>query len=227
MDKDQIWIVIAAYNEEKSIGKVVSELAKAGYNNVVVVDDGSKDRTFESASEHAPHVLSHALNRGQGAALKTGIDYALENKADFIVTFDADGQHRVEDIPRMVKPVLTGEADITLGSRFLGSATNLPFMRKIFLKGGAIVIWLMYGIKLTDSHNGFRAMSRDAAEAIDLKSDRMEHASEFIDEIKRKKLRHEEIPVVIKYTDYSKARGQSNWNAFRILYKMLLHRLLR
>lgn len=227
MDKQSVWLVIAAYREEKSIANVVTELKKAGYHNVVVVDDGSKDKTYEVASAHTPHVLQHAINRGQGAAIKTGIDYAVLKGADIIVTFDADGQHRVEDLPAMIKPVENDEVDITLGSRFLGSAVNLPVLRRIFLKGGAFVIWATYGIKLTDSHNGFRAMSRKAAEVIDLKSDRMEHASEFIDEIKKKNLRYKEIPVVIKYTNYSLARGQSNWNAFRILYKMLLHKLLR
>ena len=227
MDKSGVWIVIAAYREEKSIAKVVQALTKAGYQNIVVVDDGSKDKTFEAASEHTPRVLRHVINCGQGAALKTGIDYALMQGAEFIVTFDADGQHRVEDLPAMINPVINGEADITLGSRFLGSAKNLPFLRRIVLKCGALVVWAMYGVRLTDSHNGFRAMSRHAAELIDLKSDRMEHASEFIDEIKKKKLRYKEIPITVLYTEYSKARGQSNWNAFRILYKMLLHRLLR
>ncbi|HLC32913.1 MAG TPA: glycosyltransferase family 2 protein [Candidatus Nanoarchaeia archaeon] len=228
MNRDGVWIVIAAYREEKSIGNVVAELKKAGYPNIVVVDDGSKDRTFSMASSVTSHTLRHVINRGQGAALKTGIDYALLQGAEIIVTFDADGQHRVEDLQAMITPVQTGETDITIGSRFLGSATNLPILRRIVLRGGALVTWIMYGIKLTDSHNGFRAMSRKAAEEIELKSDRMEHASEFIDQIKRKKLRYKEIPVIIRYTDYSKAHSsQGAFPALRIFYKMLLHKLLR
>lgn len=222
-----VWIVIAAFNEGKSIANVVKSLRDADYHNVVVVDDGSKDETFEVASKAGAHALRHVINRGQGAALKTGIDYAIREGAEAIVTFDADGQHRVEDLPAMIGPVLKGEVDVTLGSRFIGKKSDIPFVRKIFLKGGVLMIWLLYGVKLTDAHNGFRCLSRKAAQSIDIKADRMEHASEIIDEIKKKRLSYREIPVVILYTDYSKARGQSSWNAFRILYKMILHKFLR
>ena len=227
MEKSEVWIVIAAYNEALGIANVIKSLEKAGYNNVVVVDDGSKDNTYTAASAHTPHTFQHSINRGQGAALKTGIYYALLKGAEYIVTFDADGQHRTEDLNTMLSPVIKGEADITLGSRFLTLNSNVPFIRKIFLKAGAFAIWAFYGIWLTDSHNGFRAMNRKAAEAIELRADRMEHASEFIDQIKRKNLRYEEVPIVIKYTDYSLAHGQSTWNAFRIMYKMILHKFMR
>ncbi|MBI4146967.1 glycosyltransferase family 2 protein [Candidatus Woesearchaeota archaeon] len=221
------WIVIAAYNEEHAIGKVVDGLKEAGYQNVVVVDDGSRDKTFQMAEQHGAQALRHIINRGQGASLKTGIDFALQQGAEFIVTFDADGQHRVEDLPAMLKPVVDGKADIALGSRFLKGKAGVPFVRKLFLKGGIFFIWLLYGVKMTDAHNGFRAMSRHAAQTIELRADRMEHASEFIDEIRKKQLRYKEVPVVIKYTEYSKKHGQSSWNAFRILYKMLLHKFMR
>jgi glycosyltransferase involved in cell wall biosynthesis len=223
----KVWIVIAAYNEEHSIGHVVKGLVKAGYKNVVVVDDGSSDRTFDSARKYTRHVARHTVNRGQGAALKTGIDYALDNGADIVVTFDADGQHRVDDLPAMVGPVQRGEVDVTLGSRFLKNSSEVPFFRKIVLKGGVFLVWLFYGIKLTDVHNGFRAMSRRAAQKIEITMDRMEHASEILSEIKRNNLRYVEIPVVIQYTKYSKAHGQSSWNALKIFYKMLLHKFTR
>lgn len=221
----KLWIVIAAYNEQHSIGQVTKELADAGYKNVVVVDDGSADRTSAIAKKYTKHVVRHAINRGQGAALKTGIDYALAHDADIIVTFDADGQHRVQDIPAMIAPIERGEVDVTLGSRFLKSGSNVPFFRKLLLKGGAWVIGLLYGIKLSDSHNGFRALSEKAAEKIDITMDRMEHASEILSEIKKKKLKYKEVPVVIKYTKYSMEHGQSSWNSLKILYKTILHRL--
>ena len=217
------WIVIAAYNEAHSIGHVVKELVKSGYKNVVVVDDGSSDDTFKIAKQYTKHVLKHDINRGQGAALKTGIDYALQQGADIIVTFDADGQHRVEDIARVIEPVKTGEADVALGSRFLAK-TKVPFFRKLTLKAGIFVVWIFYGIKLTDVHNGFRAFSRHAAETIDITMDGMEHASEILSEIKKHNLRFVEIPVIIIYTEYSKEHGQSSFNALKIFYKMLLHR---
>ena len=222
-----MWIVIAAYNEEHSIANVIRSLKSAGYGNIVVTDDGSRDKTFGVASKLTPHALRHVINRGQGAALKTGIDYSIGNGAKVIVTFDADGQHRVEDLPAMIGPVASGKVDITLGSRFLKEKSDIPLIRKLFLKGGVLMIWLLYGVKLTDAHNGFRAMSCKAAKAIEIKADRMEHASEIIDEIKKKRLRYREVPVVINYTEYSKARGQSSWNAFRILYKMILHKFVR
>lgn len=227
MNKSDVWIVIAAYNEEKQIGHVIDGLKDAGYQNIVVTDDGSRDKTWEVAQKHGAHALRHVINRGQGAALKTGIDYALLQGAKYIVTFDADGQHRVEDLPAMLKPVVEGDADITIGSRFLDKKSDVPFARKVLLKGSVFVIWLFYGVKMTDAHNGFRAFTAEAARKMDLRTDRMEHASEFIDEIRKRRLRYREVPVIIKYTDYSKARGQSSWNALRILYKMILHKFLR
>ncbi len=227
INKDAVWVVIAAYNEGKKIASVVSGLKDGGWNNIVVVDDGSKDNTKEQAEKFTSHVLRHVINRGQGAALKTGIDYALMQGAEVIVTFDADGQHRVEDIPSMIAPVMNNEVEVALGSRFLENKSNVPFVRKLFLKGGIFMIWLLYGVKLTDAHNGFRALSRKAAELIEIKADRMAHASEIIDEIKKKNLSYKEIPVIIKYTEYSKARGQSSLNAFMILYKMILHKFFR
>ncbi len=218
------WIVIAAYNEEHSIGFVVKELAKAGYKNVVVVDDGSDDETSRIAKQHTKHVLRHVVNRGQGAALKTGIDYALANDADIVVTFDADGQHRVEDLAALLAPVKKDEVDIALGSRFLKKDSGVPFFRKIVLKGGVFMLWLFYGVRLTDAHNGFRALSRHAAEQVEITMDGMEHASEIVSEIRRKHLRYVEVPVVIRYTEYSKAHGQSSWNAIKIFYKMIVHR---
>ncbi|MBW3011547.1 glycosyltransferase family 2 protein, partial [Candidatus Woesearchaeota archaeon] len=157
----QVFIVIAAYNEEKNISKVIQGLKKAGYQNIIVVDDCSKDRTYELAEAQNIHVLKHVINRGQGAALRTGIEYALSLGADAVVTFDADGQHRLEDLPAMLKPVLEGEVDVTLGSRFL-KQTEVPPMRKFLLKGSIIVQNLFYGIKLTDANNGFRVLSRKA-----------------------------------------------------------------
>lgn len=221
------WIVIAAYNEEKSIANVLKDLSANGWKNVVVVDDGSRDKTSEMAKKHTKHVVRHLINRGQGAALKSGIQYALNEGADIIVTFDADGQHRSEDIPALIAPVQKGEVDVALGSRFLSSGSNVPFVRKIALKGGVLITRILYGLKLTDTHNGFRAFSRKAAEKIDITMDRMEHASEILAEIKAKKLSYREVPVTIRYTEYSLQHGQSTWNSIVILYRTVLQRLAK
>jgi len=220
------WIVIAAYNMEPQVGKVIDGLHASGYKHIVVVDDGSKDNTFHEIQQHNATALRHIINRGQGAALKTGIDYALLQNADILVTFDADGQHLPSDIPALIAPVKNHEVDLTLGSRFL-QQNDIPFIRKIILKIGALIIGFMYGIYLSDSHNGLRALSRKAAQAINITADRFEHASEIIDEIARKKLTYQEIPVTIKYTDYSQSRGQSSSNAIRIFYKMVVSKLFK
>lgn len=221
-----IFIVIAAYNEGKSILKVISKLQKTGYNTIVVVDDGSKDNTYDVALSSGVTVLRHIVNRGQGAALKTGIDYAYKNGADLIVTFDADGQHRVEDLNAMIAPVNSGKYDVTLGSRFL-RPVKMPLFRRIMLKFAIVVVWFFYGIKMTDAHNGFRVLSRKAARTINITSDRMEHASQIVEEIHKKGLKYKEVPVVILYTDYSIQHGHGGFiQALRVFGRMILRRIV-
>ncbi|MBN2459338.1 glycosyltransferase family 2 protein [Candidatus Woesearchaeota archaeon] len=224
----KIFFVIPAFNEEKSIGRVVDELKEAGYDNIVVIDDGSQDSTFAEAKKRRIHALQHIINRGQGASLRTGIEYALMQGAEFIVTFDSDGQHRVEDLPAMLKPVIKEEADVTLGSRFIkkGDISRIPLGRKILLKGSVFVQWLFYGVKLSDAHNGFRVISRRAAQRIRIDSDRMEHASEILEEIVKKRIKYKEVPVVIRYTGYSMQKGHGSFKgALKVFFKMIVRRL--
>jgi len=224
--KKKIFFIIPGYNEEKSIGKVIKELKKAGYNNIVAIDDGSKDNTYQEAKKQNIFVLQHAINRGQGAALRTGTEFALKKGAEIIVHFDSDGQHRVEDLPQMLKPVLKGEVDVALGSRFL-KKTKMPFSRRVLLKGSVWIQWLFYGVKLSDAHNGFRVMSRKAAQKIKIDSDRMEHASEIVEEIVKKKIKYKEVPVIIRYTGYSMKKGEGSfWGAVRILFKMIIKKIM-
>jgi glycosyltransferase involved in cell wall biosynthesis len=224
----KVFIVIAAYNEESALPAVLEGLRRHGYRNIVVVDDGSRDHTSDAALKGGAWLVRHVINRGQGAALKTGIDFAVQQGADVIVTFDADGQHLPEEIARLTAPVIAGRADVALGSRFLGTRSNVPAIRALFLKGGAILMRLLYGVTVSDSHNGFRALSRKAAQAIELRMPRMEHASEFIEQIGKKRLRYVEVPVTIRYTDYSiRHSSQGALPAFRILFRMLLGRFLR
>ena len=198
---DGLYFVIPAYNEQRSIGQVISNLKNAGYTNFVVVDDGSTDNTSRIAKKTGAIVLHHIVNRGQGAALQTGIKYALFQGAQYIVTFDSDNQHRVEDLPNMLRQVIEGRADITLGSRFLRTeyAKSVPFVRRVLLKGSLLIQFLFYGIRLTDVHNGYRVMSRKAAQKIEITCDRMAHASEIVEEIMKKNLKFKEIPVKINY----------------------------
>lgn len=226
LDKKSIYIVIAAYNEGKSILKVINSLKKSGYKNIIVVDDGSSDNTYELCKNSSIYALRHIINRGQGAALKTGIDFALKNGAEIIITFDADGQHRVEDIPAMIKPIQKKECEVTLGSRFL-KKSELPLFRKITLKIAILIVWLFYGVKMTDAHNGFRAMTKSAAKKIKITSDRMEHASQIIEEIHKKQIKYKEIPVTILYTDYSLKHGHGGFKqAIKVLWGMIVRRII-
>ncbi len=217
----RIFVVIAAYNEELKIGGVIADLRSHGYRDVIVVDDHSTDRTSAVAKRAGAAVIRHARNRGQGAALRTGITAALKAGADVIVTFDGDGQHKASEISRLTKPVLAGKADVALGSRFLGDAPGMPLCKRITLKGSIIVERVLLGVRLTDVHNGFRCLSREAAKKIRITEDRMAHASEIVYEMKLRNLRCVEVPVTIVYHDYAKEKGQSIFNAFRILREII------
>jgi polyprenyl-phospho-N-acetylgalactosaminyl synthase len=221
----RIWVVIAAYNEARVIARVVGEVARRGYH-VVVVDDGSADGTADSAAAAAA-VVRHPVNLGQGAALQTGIDYALQQGADAIVTFDADGQHRASDIERLVAALREAPADFALGSRFLGHAIALSTARRLLLRAATIFTQLTTGLRLTDTHNGLRAMTRRGAEKIRLRQNRMAHASEILAQIAASGLPYVEVPVQIEYTAYSLAKGQRLGDALAILLDLFARRLYR
>ncbi len=221
-----VWVVIAAYNEGPSLAETLHGLV--GFvPNIVVVDDGSDDDTSTHAAAFPVWLLQHLVNRGQGAALQTGIDFALKNGATAIVTFDADNQHDRADIPAMLAPVLYGEVDVALGSRFKGHTVGIPFTRLVVLKLGIVFTRLVSRIAVTDTHNGFRCFSRKAASTIRITQDRMAHASEILDEICQHNLRYVEVPVTIRYTAKSIAKGQSSWAAARIVWQFLLGRSIR
>ncbi|MBU4421843.1 glycosyltransferase family 2 protein [Candidatus Parcubacteria bacterium] len=215
----KIFIVIPAYNEEKVIGDVIRQVREY-YSDIVVVDDGSTDGTDEKARQNGAQVLRHILNRGQGATLRTGINYALAQGADIIVTYDADGQFEAGEIDKLCQPVIDNECDIILGSRFL-SGNKIPFIKKLVLKSAILFTRAITGLKLTDTHNGFRVMNRKAAENIKIRQDRMAHASEIVHETARLKLRYKELPITVKYTTYSRHKGQRLTGAFHILFDLI------
>jgi polyprenyl-phospho-N-acetylgalactosaminyl synthase len=204
----------------------VAEL-RALYPNVIVVDDGSRDDTAERAQAASAVVLRHLINRGQGAALQTGISYALAHGAQVIATFDADGQHLPGDLPALVMPIVAGEVDICLGSRFLGQTSAMPRRRRLMLRAAIAFTRVTSGLRLSDTHNGLRAFSRRAAEHFDIQLDRMAHASEIIDQVRSSDLPYREVPVHIRYTKYSLAKGQRSSAALRVAIEYLIGRLLR
>lgn len=218
-------VVIPAFREPTMVGGVVTAI-RPRVDLVVVVDDGSGDGTREAAERAGAVVLSHRVNRGQGAALMTGIQYARLRGADIILTMDADGQHDPDEIPAMVAPLLKGDADIVLGSRFLRSGDLVPLSRRILLRCATLFTRVTTGLKLTDTHNGFRALSRHAASTIKLTQDRMAHASEILEQVADHDLRYVEVPVTIRYTDYSKAKGQGAFGGVRILVDLWVGKVL-
>ena len=215
MDRSGTWVVIAAFNEAKVIREVVSEVVRGGWS-VVVVDDGSRDDSASAARVPGAIVLRHRINLGQGAALQTGIDYALRRGARYVVTFDADGQHDADDIPLLIEAL--ADADIALGSRFLGRVEGASQRRMALLRTATAVSNGLSGMKLSDAHCGLRAFRASAAPALRITQDRMAHASELLRKIKTSKLRVVEVPVTIKYTEHSKSKGQGGIQAVRILF---------
>jgi glycosyltransferase involved in cell wall biosynthesis len=224
--QSNLWVICAAYNEATVIGRVVADLIRAEHQ-VVVVDDGSRDGTRHVAAAAGAHVITHPINLGQGAALQTGIEYALSQGADILVTFDADGQHRVSDIPRLVDVLRRERAEFALGSRFLGQTYNLPLLRRWVLQAATVFTRLTTGLRLTDAHNGLRALTRQGAAAIRLRQNRMAHASEILNEIARSRLRYVEVPVTIEYTAYSLAKGQRIGDSVTILLDLFAKELYR
>jgi glycosyltransferase involved in cell wall biosynthesis len=226
MDLQDVWIVMAAYNEGPTVEVVVDDVKSLGFS-VVVVDDGSADQTSAVARRAGAHVVTHPFNLGQGAALQTGIDYSLRRNANYIVTFDADGQHDPYDIRKMLDALITANADIVCGSRFQGSTENMPSSRKALLKLAVLFTNVTTGLKMTDAHNGFRVMTADCARKVKISQNRMAHASEIISMIALLKLKYIEAPVSVKYTPYSLAKGQRISDALSILTDLIFKGLHR
>ncbi len=226
MKGSNTWIVVAAYNEAPRIGEVLHRLRGVDHR-ILVVDDGSMDDTRSIAKRLADVCLSHPYNLGQGAALATGLSYCLQQGAEVIGTFDADGQHNPDDLKKLLESVYSGECEVALGSRFLGSAPGIPFTRALLLR--LAVIWTRFwtGLRVTDTHNGLRAFSRHAARQLRIRENRMAHASEILDEVGRLNLKWIEVPTSVTYTKETMRKGQSAANALRILAQSVLHRLLR
>lgn len=219
----KIVVLVPAYNEETVIAQVLRDIVAAGYPDVIVVDDGSADRTYENAQRVAGVIaLRHFINRGKGAAVKTGIEGAKILDADVVVTMDGDGQHDPRDIARMVNLVADGN-DVVLGTRSMNRQT-MPSWKILANKAGNFFTWMIHGLWVTDSQSGFRAYSRNAIACIETRTDRYEYDSEVVREIRRHRLKYVETPIAVRYTQYSqsKAARQTLTNGLKTLFKMLL-----
>ena len=219
---NNIAIIIPVYNEAEVIGEVLAENRIINNYTTIVVDDGSSDDSFIQASLHASLALKHRINRGKGAAVKTGIMAANLLESEILVTMDGDGQHDPGDIEVLIAPILNNEADVVLGSRTL-NRSEMPAIKKIANFVGNFFTWLFYGIWVSDSQSGFRAYSKYAAHIIDTKADKYEYDSKVIREIKTNRLRFAEVPVQTRYTDYSQAKKQKQGivNGVITLFRMI------
>ena len=219
-----VYIVVAAYNEENNISRAIDDLESYGYHNVVIVDDKSQDRTVEIVKNKNVNLLQHVINRGQGASLQTGHDFALQNGADIVVDFDGDGQMQAKDIEKLIQPILENQADIVFGSRFLDKKTKIPLIKKYLIhKPARQLNNFLTGISLSDVHCGFRALGKIALERIQLTQDRMSHSTEFVSLTKRLNLKYNEVPVEIIYNEF----GQSFGGGLKILKELFINKILR
>lgn len=222
MPTNNDYIVIPAYNEAPVIEKVIDEVKSEGHNNIVLVDDGSDDGTYLKAKKKNVVVLRHILNRGKGAAVKTGIEAAKFLGATGVVTFDGDGQHEPRDITKAL--LLLKKNDVVLGKRnFLEK--HIPLHKKIGNYLGNLITWFIYGLWVSDSQSGMRAYSRKAIDLIETLADRYEYDSEIMREIVRNKLSYAQMPIQVRYTEYSqkKANRQSFTSAIKTVIKMIIN----
>lgn len=215
-----VWVVIPVFNEAQVIAGVVEHVRQT-FPNVVCVDDGSRDHSADEIAKTGAHLVRHPVNMGQGAALQTGLSYALARAGGrFFITFDADGQHRVEDAQAMLRIARDGKADVVLGSRFLQQAPHIPWVKRAILRTVVALSPTARRLRLTDAHNGLRVLARPVAEQLRITMNGMAHASEIVTFLARSKARVVEVPVTILYTDYSMSKGQSVINGVNILFDL-------
>ncbi len=222
-------IVIPAYNEEKNIGEVIKKV-KPLVEEVIIVDDGSSDQTVRVAQEQGVIVLKHLINRGQGAALETGNQYALKQKADIVVHFDADGQFSAEEIKDVIKPIKRGEAEVVFGSRFLGKKSEIPwFKEKIIIPLAGLVNKFLLNVYLSDPQSGFRALSKKAVEKIRIENDGMAHCSEILYKVFKNNFKVKEVPITVIYRGFGQGilsgRGRGS-GGLKVIRDLLLAKLM-
>jgi polyprenyl-phospho-N-acetylgalactosaminyl synthase len=221
MDSRHVCFVIPVYNEGTVIAEVL-ETVLAEFPVVVCVDDGSSDDSAEQIARTDALLVRHPVNLGQGAALQTGISFALlQPDVQAVVTFDADGQHQLADVHRMLARLERGDVDVVFGSRFLDERTSVSGLKRLVLKLAVAYTNRTSGVRLSDAHNGLRVLNRDVAAALDIKQNGMAHASEIVSTVAEHRFRYGEEPVHILYTDYSRSKGQSLLNSVNILFDLV------
>lgn len=227
----RVCVVVPAYNEATVIGEVVKSArevflkSKKAYDiDIVVVNDGSKDKTASEAKKGGAIVINHILNSGAGSATLTGLAYARQHNYDIAATMDADGQHAPDDVLEGIKSIDQGNADLLIGSRLIDSR-GMSKIKVLGNKGLSLFTYLLFGINVTDSQSGLRIFSRRAIDGLQWKSTGYEFCSEMIWRAKQARMSVSEYPIKAIYTDYSRAKGQNNWNAINIVKRLCKQRI--
>ncbi|HTM86252.1 MAG TPA: glycosyltransferase family 2 protein [Mycobacterium sp.] len=221
-----VWIIVPAFGEAAVIGDVIADI-RAVFDHVVCVDDGSSDDTAAIARHAGAHVVRHPVNLGQGAAIQTGVEFARRQPgARLFATFDADGQHRVQDVQRMIEHLDATDLDIIIGTRFAApaAAAAVPPLKRLVLRAAVRLSPRIRRLGLSDAHNGLRVFNRRVADRLDITMNGMSHAGEFIALIAENHWRVGEEPIEVLYTDYSKAKGQPLLNGVNIIFDGLLRK---
>jgi glycosyltransferase involved in cell wall biosynthesis len=228
----KVTIIIPAYNEATVIGAVLDKLLKdlrnTGLNkvSVVVINDGSKDNTAAEVTKRpGVKLVSHLLNSGAGAAIRTGLSYARDSGSYYAVTMDADGQHDSQEMARVLQELMKNKSDIVIGSRLI-NAGGMPWYRVMLNKGGGLFTFLLFGIYVGDSQSGLRGFNRKALKKITFHSNNYTYNSELMWRIKQNGLRVKEIPIQAIYSEYSLSKGQTNWEVIHIVRQLLKYRFL-
>jgi glycosyltransferase involved in cell wall biosynthesis len=215
--------IIPAYNEAKNISEVINRV-RPFVDEIVVIDDGSEDNMALMAKQAGATVLKHIVNRGQGAALQTGNEYALKQGADIIIHFDADNQFQAEEIPDLIAPIASGQAKAVLGSRFLAKKSAMPALKKnLIMPLARLINRLFFNIRLSDPQSGFRVLSREAAQKINISNDRMAHCSEILHQLFKNKIKTVEVPITVVYHEF----GQKFSGGVRIMKDLAIKRIIK
>ena len=224
MTGDGIYIVLPAYNEASRIRRVIRAISECGFDQIIVVNDGSSDNTPEVAENNGATVISHAVNLGPGAATQTGIDFALKQGAHYIVTIDADGQHRAEDINTLVQYILHHDVDVVIGSRFIQAKNKIPFWRKQFNRVGNVLTYILSGLYVSDSQSGLKVMTRAFAQKLNLEHNGFEFCTEIIQKMKVHQIKYAEVPIRVRYSRDTLSKGQSFLNGLAMIYNLFKKR---
>lgn len=216
-----IYVIVPAFNEQNVIKDIINNLLK-NFSNVIVINDGSNDKTLEIINDLDIKILSHEINLGVGAAVQTGFDYVSDiPDAKAVITFDADGQHLVDDAVAMAKEILICDEGIIFGTRFPKHSKNIPKVKRIVLKLIAKITDLVTGVTLSDAHNGLKAYKVSTIKELELQFSSYSYESELITQVAKKKIEYKEMSTDIKYTSYSIKKGQKLLNGLLIIEDLL------